>query len=316
MNEKIKMNEKPKVISIVVSAYNEENVLNLFYEETSAILKTCTWDYELIFVDDGSQDNTITLLRTLANTDSRVKVISFSRNFGHEAAMIAGIDYSTGDGIICMDADLQHPPIFIHSIIEQFEQGYEIINMIRTQNKDAGFIKNITSSLFYRILNFMSSAQFENNASDFFAIAKKPAQVLKNEYRERMRFLRGYVQIIGFKKTAIHYTAKKKKKKKLLSFSINALTSFSDFPLKLGIYSGLVVGLFGFILMIYTLYSKYKYNTPSGYATIIVAMCFMFSLLFVLIGIIGQYISILFTEIKGRPIYTVGETINTKGEEE
>jgi len=312
------MKKKTKIISIVVSVYNEEKVLNLFYDETSAILKNCCWDYELIFVDDGSQDASITILKALAQQDPHVKVISFSRNFGHEAAMIAGIDYSTGDGIVCMDADLQHPPALIDNIIEQFEQGYEIVNMIRTQNKDAGFIKNLTSSLFYKILNFMSSAKFENNASDFFAIAKKPAQILKNEYRERMRFLRGYVQIIGFKKTAITYVANERKAgeskynlKKLLSFSINALTSFSDFPLKLGIYSGLFVGLCGFILMIYTLYSRYKLNTPTGYATIIVAMCFMFSLLFVLIGIIGQYISILFTEVKGRPIYTVEEAINT-----
>ena len=311
-----------KTLSVVISVYNEEQILPAFYKEITNILLPCPCNYELIFVNDGSIDGSIRILKEFAAKDSNVKVINFSKNFGHEAAMIAGIDYCIGDGVICMDSDLQHPPRLILDIIDKFEKGYEVINMVRTQNIDAGLFKNVTSKLFYKVLNLMSPVKFENNASDFFAMTNNVALILKTEYREHMRFLRGYVQVLGFEKTSIHYKAEvrragesKYSMKKLLHFSVNALTSFSDLPLKLGIYSGVIVGVLGLILMIYTLYTKYKYNAPNGYATIIVAMCFMFALLFFIIGIIGQYISIIFAEIKDRPIYTVRETINMDSEQ-
>ena len=191
-------------LSVVVSVYNEEKALREFYKETNKILeqiKNAGWEHELIFVNDGSADNSLSILEEIAHEDHDVKLISFSRNFGHEAAMIAGIDYSTGDGIICMDADLQHPPECIPEIIEKFNDGYEVINMVRTQNKSAGLVKNITSSGFYWLINHISDVHFEPNASDFFAISRHVAQVLKDNYREKVRFLRGYVQNVGFKKT-------------------------------------------------------------------------------------------------------------------
>ncbi|GAA4296425.1 glycosyltransferase family 2 protein [Anaerocolumna aminovalerica] len=312
-----------KKISVIVSVYNEEKVLNDFYIETKNVLEQCCWDFEIIFVNDGSHDNSLALLNEIVNKDNKVKVISFSKNFGHEAAMIAGIDYSSGDGVVCMDADLQHPPELIPKIIEKFNEGYEVISMVRTKNQDAGLLKNITSTMFYKILNMMSPVKFENNASDFFAIASNAANVLKKEYRERMRFLRGYVQIIGFNKIVIEYEANDRRAgeskysiKKLVNFSINALLSFSDLPLKLGIFSGLIVAIIGFILMIYTIYTKLVYNAPSGYATIIVVLCFMFSLMFIIIGIIGEYIAIIFAEIKNRPIYIIKETKNLKSIDE
>ena len=312
---------KDKLISAVVSVYNEESVLPAFYEETTKVLENCPWDYELIFVNDGSQDNSMSLLREFAKNNSRVKVVNFSRNFGHEAAMIAGIDHSQGDGIVCLDADLQHPPENIPKIIEKFENGFDVINMVRTKNEDAGLIKRITSKMFYLVLNMMSSVKFENNASDFFAVSRVVADVLKKEYRENIRFLRGFVQNLGFSKTTIEYEARKREAgeskysiRKLLKFSLNALFSFSDMPLKLGIYSGLIVALCGFILMVYTIVNRVCFNVPSGYSTIIVAMCFMFAVLLIIIGIIGEYIAILFAEIKGRPIYIVREFLNGENE--
>ena len=193
-------------LSVVVSVYNEEKALREFYKETNKILeqiKNSGWEHELIFVNDGSKDHSLDILEELAGMDKNVKIVSFSRNFGHEAAMIAGIDYSTGDGIICMDADLQHPPECIPKIIEKFDAGYEVINMVRTKNESAGLIKNITSSGFYWLINHISDVHFEPNASDFFAISRHVAQVLKDNYREKVRFLRGYVQNVGFKKTNI-----------------------------------------------------------------------------------------------------------------
>lgn len=305
-------------LSVVVSVYNEEKALREFYKETNKILeqiKKSGWEHELIFVNDGSADNSLSILEELAREDRDVKLISFSRNFGHEAAMIAGIDYSTGDGIICMDADLQHPPECIPKIIEKFNAGYEVINMVRTQNKSAGLVKNVTSSGFYWLINHISDVHFEPNASDFFAISRHVAQVLKDNYREKVRFLRGYVQNVGFKKTNIEYEARarvagesKYSIKKLFIFSINTILCFSNMPLKLGIYAGVFSAALGVIVMFYTLLTRQ--GAPSGYATIVVLLCFMFAMMFVLIGIIGEYIAILFTELKDRPVYIVEKTEN------
>lgn len=308
-----------KRISIVVSVYNEELSLRDFFQETTKVLETLpdSWEYELLFVNDGSQDQSLSILREFADADSRVKVINFSRNFGHEAAMIAGIDYASGDGIICMDADLQHPPECILEIIEKFEEGYEIINMVRTRNKTAGWIKNVTSAAFYKIINRLSDVKFEPNASDFFAMNRAAADVLRNNYREKVRFLRGYVQNIGFEKTTIEYVARprfagesKYSLKSLVELSINTILCFSDLPLKLGIYSGCIVALFGLLVMIYTIYTWFVYGAPNGYATIVVLICFMFAMLFIIVGIIGEYIAILFAELKDRPVYIVKDTKN------
>lgn len=311
-----------KTLSVVVSCYNEELALNRFYEETASILNKLDWDYELIFVNDGSQDSTMEVLTRLSLKDPNVKVISFSRNFGHEAAMIAGLDYSTGDGIVCMDADLQHPPEYLPEIVKKFTEGYDIINMVRTKNESAGWVKNLASSAFYHLINVLSDVKFEPNASDFFAISKKACKVLKDNYREKVRFLRGYVQNIGFRRTTIEYEARvrvagesKYSMKKLIAFSLNTIMCFSNLPLKLGIYAGCGAGIMGLAMMIYTIWSWARIGTPNGYATTIVLICFMFSVLFLIVGIIGNYIAILFAELKDRPIYIVGETMNVDEED-
>lgn len=304
-----------RLVSVVVSVYNEEKALEQFYTETKRVLEQISWRYELIFVNDGSQDGSLLLLEQLAAGDNTVKVVSFSRNFGHEAAMIAGLDYSSGDGIICMDADLQHPPQCIPRIIDCLEEGYEVVNMVRTANRSAGLVKNVTSSGFYWLINRIADVHFEPNASDFFAISRHVAQVLKTSYREKVRFLRGYVQNVGFKRTTIEFEAgtrvageSKYSIRRLLSFSINTILCFSNMPLKLGIYAGIFSALMGVAVMIYTLLTRQ--GAPSGYATIVVLLCFMFAMMFALIGIIGEYIAILFTEMKDRPIYIVDRTKN------
>jgi glycosyltransferase involved in cell wall biosynthesis len=306
-----------KTLSVVVSCYNEELALNQFYQETAKILNKLIWDYELIFVNDGSQDGTMKILDDLSRLDKKVKVISFSRNFGHEAAMIAGLDYSSGDGIVCMDADLQHPPQYLPEIVRKFEDGYDVINMVRTKNESAGWFKNFASSAFYHLINVLSDVKFEPNASDFFAISGRAGTVLKDNYREKVRFLRGYVQNIGFNRTTIEYEAgvrvageSKYSIKKLMAFSLNTIMCFSNLPLKLGIYAGCGAGVLGIIMMIYTIWSWARVGTPNGYATTIVLICFMFAVLFLIVGIIGNYIAILFAELKDRPIYIVGETKN------
>ena len=306
-----------KKLSVVVSVYNEEQALPMFYETIKLILEILPWDYELLFVNDGSRDDSLSILREYAARDEKVKVVSFSRNFGHEAAMIAGIDYADGDGIVCMDADLQHPPECLPEIVRKFEEGCGVISMVRTKNKSAGLIKNITSAGFYWVINTLSEVKFEPNASDFFAVSREAAEVLRKNYREKVRFLRGYVQSIGFQKTTITYEAhdrvageSKYSIRKLLAFSMNTIMCFSNLPLKLGIYAGSFAGLLGVAVMIYTLFTRQ--GAPSGYATIVILNCFMFAILFLIVGIIGEYIAILFSELKDRPIYIVEETQNVE----
>lgn len=307
-----------KKISLVVSVYNEEGALQDFYNEAVKVCESLlTWDYEIVFVNDGSTDKSLSLLEGFASVNSNIKVIDFSRNFGHEAAMIAGIDYATGDAIVCMDADLQHPPKIIPQIIEKIENGFDVVSMIRTKNDDVGLVKKITSRAFYGVLNMMSKSKFEPNSSDFFAISRKVADVLRNDYREKVRYLRGFVQNVGFKKTTLEFEAGKRVAgeskysiSKLVKFSVNAICSFSDLPLKLGIYTGSFVGFAGLILMLYSIINKFINDAPSGYTTIVVALCFLFAVLLFVVGIIGQYISILFFEIKDRPIYIVNKVIN------
>lgn len=305
-----------KKISIVVSVYNEEAVLEKFNSAFENMKEKIKWDYELIFVNDGSTDKSLTILQNIARDHNKVKIISFSKNFGHEAAMIAGIDNADGEGIVCMDADLQHPLECIPDIIKKFEEEYDVINMIRLANKSAGPIKNITSKGFYKVINMLSTGtSFQENASDFFAISKRVAEILRNNYRERNRFLRGYVQNVGFKTTSLEYVAPERAGgqshysiKKLIKFSIDTIICFSDFPLKLGIYAGFLSAIMGVIVLIYTLFSFH--SAPTGYTTLVVLICFLFAMLFLVVGIIGQYIAILFSEIKDRPIYIIERKVN------
>ena len=271
---------------------------------------------ELLFVDDGSSDRSPFILDRFASENpDLVRVIHFSKNFGHEAAMTAGLDYAKGDFLIFMDADLQHSPKLIPEMLRKHEEGFHVVSMVRTKNSSAGLLKNLTSSAFYFVLNRLSPLHFEANASDFFGISKEVQEVLKKYYREKVRYLRGYVQSVGFSKTTIEYEAGERQGgrshysiRKLWIFSKNTLLSFSNLPLKLGIFASVCSAFLGLLLLIYTLLTRK--GAPSGYATIVVLLCFMFAVLFFVVGIIGEYIALLFEEIKDRPIYIVSEVKN------
>ena len=310
-------------LSIIVSVYNEEAGIRRFYEVCAGVLASLSvsYEYEIIFINDGSSDKSGEILRDFADRDrEHVRVIEFSKNFGHEAAMTAGLDYALGDILIFLDSDLQHPPRLIPEIVEKMEAGADIINMVRTKNSTAGLIKSITSGGFYALINLMSDIKLEPSASDFFALRKEVAEVLRHSYREKVRFLRGYVQNVGFKKETIEFEAPPRVAgkshysiKKLFRFSIDTILCFSNMPLKLGIYAGLFSGFLGLLLIVYTLLTRQ--GAPSGYATIIIVLCFMFAMLFVILGIIGEYIAILFAELKDRPIYIVRDIYEGKKED-
>ena len=320
-----------KNCSIIVSVYNEEASLEKFFEACFSVLNednqqneqgsTCEsimkkYKTEILFVDDGSTDASSLILDKLAlEHPDLLRVIHFSRNFGHEAAMTAGLDYAQGDFLIFMDADLQHSPDLIPEMLEKYEEGFHVVSMVRTRNASAGILKNVSSAAFYWVLNHLSPLHFEKNASDFFGISSTVQQVLKRHYREKVRYLRGYVQSVGFSKTKIEYEAGVRQGgkshyslRKLWAFSRNTLLSFSNLPLKLGIFASGCSMFLGILLLVYTLLTRK--GAPSGYATIVVLLCFMFAVLFFVVGIIGEYIALLFEEIKDRPIYVVSKTMN------
>lgn len=305
------------LLSIIISVYNEEDVLVKFYNEMNNCLENLKIEYEIVFVNDGSTDKSLQIISKFAVGRKNIKIVNLSKNFGHEAAMIAGIDYSCGDAVICMDADLQHPPLLIADMIRKFSEGYEIVNMKRTENQSAGIIKRITSSLFYYLLNKISPVRFEPNASDFFLISKRVANILKNEYRERARFIRGFIQIVGFKRTYLEFIAAERvggKSKysfiKLFKFSMNAILTFSNLPLILGVLASIIVGIFGILVAVYSIIMKMRGYSPSGYTTIVVMISLLFSAQFFITGIIGEYLGFVFSETKKRPIYIIDKIID------
>jgi len=302
-------------ISIIVSVFNEEDNLLNFILELEDYIKD--YNYDVTFVNDGSYDKSLSILKKIKDTHQFINIISFSRNFGHEAAMLAGIDNAQGNYIICLDADLQHPPKKIIEMIEKAKLGFDIVTTRRISREDGGFIKKILSKIFYKFLNKISPVEFEQNASDFFLISRKIKLILQNEYRERTRFLRGFIQSVGFKKTHIEYNATKRKAGEssysffsLIKLSINAIIAFSKLPLYLGIYLGVIFGLFSIVIAIYSLIMKFIDNTPPGYTTLIIVISLLFSIQFFIIGIIGVYIGFLFEEQKKRPIYIIDKFYN------
>jgi len=307
--------------SIVVSVYNEEESVAMFYKSLSETLAALQINHEIIFVNDGSSDNSLSLLKEIATSDKTVKIIDFSRNFGHEAAMIAGIDHACGEVVICMDSDLQHPPEMIPAMLRKRADGFDVVNTIRTVRKDAGFLQKMHSKLFYKFINSISSVKLTENASDFFLISQKVCKVLRSDYRERTRFLRGIIQLVGFKKTAIEYIAPKRiagKSKysffKLLKLSFTAVSSFSKLPLQLGIITGLIFSAISLILIAFSIIMWILEKVIPGYTTLIIFMSAFAGIQLFVTGLIGQYISYVFDEVKGRPSYIVDEIYNFKDE--
>lgn len=314
-------------ISVVFSVYNESESLTALFREITDMTNAAEYSIEWIFVNDGSKDDSLEKIRTFCHTavvpGSEISYLSFSRNFGHEAAMIAGIDMATGDAIICMDADLQHPVPLIPEMVRAHQKGYDIVTMVRTKNEGVNRINNFLSGAFYRIMNHYSKQKLVENASDFFLIARPVAEVLKKNYRESNRFLRGIVQTLGYNSTSIEYIAPARKAGKtkyslikLISLTVNAFTSFSKAPLSLGIWFGFIFALISLVLGIYTLWTYFFGQAPpSGYTTIVLFISLSFSILFFLIGIIGIYVGYLFDEQKKRPLYLIQEQGNSQNRE-
>ncbi|HRV89054.1 MAG TPA: glycosyltransferase family 2 protein [Prolixibacteraceae bacterium] len=310
----------PEKVSVIFSVFNEEGSLPALFNGLRQLAGRQGGEWEFLFVDDGSNDASAALIRqfcTEATPEVTVRLIRFSRNFGHEAAMIAGIDHASGEALLCLDADLQHPLAMIPGMIDRYRKGKEIVIMNRKSNLGNSPAGNFFSSLFYGLINRLSPDKLQKNSSDFFLISRQVAELLRHDFRERNRFLRGIIQIIGFPSDALTYEAPARiagKTKysflKLTRLTARAITSFSNAPLYLGIWFGFFFALLSLILGLYSLWVFFFGQTPpSGYTTIILFLSVSFAILFFLIGIIGIYTGYLFDEQKKRPLYIVEESV-------
>ncbi len=311
-----------KRVSIIVSLYNEALAIPDFWNSlNNAILQLEEVDaIEILWVNDGSNDDTSKKINEIITVkDDKIEhvLIEFSRNYGHEAAMIAGIDYATGDALICMDADLQHPPEKISTMLSVYSSGFDVVLAHRKEREDSSLFKKALSTFFYTFLNAISTFKFNKNASDFFLISKRVQQILKDNYRERNRFLRGYAQIVGFNATHIEYNAPKRiagksnySYKKLVKLSFDAVFSFSNKPLQVASYISI---LFVFFTVSIGVYSFVTYfigdKPPSGYTTLIIFTSICFSFLFIILAILSIYFSKALDEIRERPIYIIKKLV-------
>jgi dolichol-phosphate mannosyltransferase len=303
-------------LNIVISMYNEAEGICPFaqhlVEAVTALPVECC---HIVWVDDGSQDDTVALLRPLLRSSKGVQhsLIRFSKNFGHEAAMLAGLDVSTEGAVLCMDSDGQHPPEVISDLWEQYLEGGEVVLAHRLSRADASVTGNLMSQLFYRMMNGLSDVRFQANASDFFLIDQKVAEVLRQEYRERNRFLRGFIQSVGFEQRVVEYDSperalgqSKYSFKSLLKLSANALFVFSSRPLRITIFFSSMFVLFTLLFASYSLWVFWFHERPpSGYTSIVLLNSVAFSMLFVAISVLAVYFEKALSEIRGRPIYLV-----------
>jgi len=311
-----------KKISIIIPVFNEQDNVEELHRRLVQSMNQSGYEYEIIFADDGSTDQTYEHLEKLHAADGRVKFLSLSRNFGHQAAILAGLDAATGQAVIMMDGDLQHPPEQLPDMLRKWEQGYEIVSMVREKTPDAGFFKNFTASVFYFIINLIGNVKIEKNAADFRLIDIKVAQTLR-DMRERSRFLRGLIGWVGFKKVSLPYTAgerfggqRKYSFRKMLLFALDAVVSFSAFPLRLSAFLGFFAIILGLIYFIYIIYIKIAGLAVPGWASILGVVIFFGGVQLLMLGIIGEYISRIYEETKQRPVYIVRSTLGSYEQQE
>ena len=310
----MKYDELRKKISIVVPVKDEEMAIKPFLKEIGDKLKNIKYALEIIFVDDGSSDNTLSTIKKISVTQKEVKYISFSRNFGKEAAMSAGIDYATGDAVIPMDVDLQDPPIVIHEFIRLWEEGFDTVYGYRLSRNEDTASKKMTAGMFYKIFNKISDNPIPYNAGDFRLIDRKVVDILR-KMPEQNRFMKGLFAWPGFKTTSVpyHRPARKHGKTKfnawkLWNFAVDGITSFSTWPLRIWSYIGggiaaISLAFMGFIIL-RTLVSGRDFP---GYASIMSAVLFFGAMQLISIGVLGEYIGRLYMEVKKRPNYIVSE---------
>ena len=300
-------------LCIVTPCFNEEAVLPLFYRNLKAVLGRMPGaETVILFVDDGSTDTTLQILNQLAATDDAVGVVSLSRNFGHQIAITAGLDYAVGDAILMMDSDLQHPPELIPLMVQKWQEGFDVVSAIRQTTKGASFLKRQSSSLFYLVFNALSEVKVPMGAADFCLLSER-AKLALQSMPERHRLLRGMISWIGFRRALLSYEAPERaagsSKYNLIwmeSLALDGVSSFSAAPVRLAFRVGVLIITIALVYFCYILYAAFRYgDVVRGWSSLVVVILGMGGSQLFFIGIIGEYLSRLYEEGKHRPLYFV-----------
>jgi polyisoprenyl-phosphate glycosyltransferase len=300
--------------SIVVPVYNEEEVIHETYRRLTEVMRSTKEAYELLFVNDGSKDRTAEIIKEYSEQDPAVVLLDFARNFGHQIAITAGMDYARGEAVVVIDADLQDPPELILEMIEKWKQGFDVVYAKRTKRKGETYFKKQTAAMFYRFLRAMTDIDIPLDTGDFRLLDRKVCNQM-NSIQEKNRFVRGLVSWVGFKQIAVEYERderlageSKYPLKKMLKLSMDGITSFSYKPLKLASYAGVTLSGVGFIYLLVVLYLKlFTDSTITGWSSLIVIQLFFSGIILIILGMIGEYIGRIYDETKNRPLYIVRE---------
>ncbi|WP_035020474.1 glycosyltransferase family 2 protein [Anoxybacillus flavithermus] len=309
--------------SVVIPVYNEALVIRETYKRLKRVMEQTDGAYELLFVNDGSKDDTLDILKELAVRDDTVKYLDFSRNFGHQIAITAGMDYASGEAIVIIDADLQDPPELILDMIGKWKEGYDVVYAKRTKRKGETFFKKATAYAFYRLLRAATEIDIPLDTGDFRLVDRKVRDELV-EMRERSRFVRGLVSWVGFKQTAIEYERDERfagetkyPLKKMIRFSLDGITSFSYKPLKLASLLGFLLSFVSVVWMIAVLYLKlFTHSTVTGWSSLVMTVLFFNGVVLIMLGVIGEYIGRIYDEVKHRPLYILKESWGIRRENE
>ncbi|MFT7592569.1 MAG: glycosyltransferase involved in cell wall biosynthesis [bacterium] len=303
------------MISVVIPIYNEENNILPMYGRMTAVFDKLNVEREFIYVNDGSVDDSELVIRQLADQDEDVKYINFSRNFGHQIAVSAGLEFTVGDKVIIIDADGQDPPEVIEQLYLKSLEGFEVVYAKREARKGDSIVKKATAKWFYRILNRITTFDIPLDTGDFRIMDRKVVDQLIN-MPERHKFLRGQISWIGFNQTSVTYKREERMSgnsgytyAQMVRFALDGITSFSNWPLKIATISGFLFSFIGFILILYTLYSKYySPSYQSGWASQMITIIFIGGIQLIGIGIIGEYVSRMNENIKNRPLYIIKDS--------
>ena len=303
-----------KLISVVLPAYNETGNIVLIAEKLQEVLTPLNYSYEIIFVNDGSKDSTQEILSSLASKNANIHYIELSRNFGHQNALKAGIDMASGDCVISMDCDMQHPPEIIKEFIKKWEEGYDVVYSIRQESKELTGFKRSTSKLFYSMINSMSDINLEQGTADFRLLDRKVANIFSN-LSENEPFIRGLIKWLGFKQFAIEYIPSNRYAgkshytfRKMMRFALQGITSFSTKPLYTAVYLGFIFSLLSLFYIPYVIHAFYTGKEVAGWASVIMTIVFFGGVQLMILGIIGIYIGKLFMQSKQRPTYIIRST--------
>ncbi|SHK11069.1 glycosyltransferase family 2 protein [Hymenobacter psychrotolerans] len=302
-------------LSVIIPIYNEESNIPALYDRLREVLDPMGLRYEFIFINDGSRDKSLQLVQTLALRDERVRYIDFSRNFGHQIAVTAGLDLSSGEAVVIIDADLQDPPELIVPLYQKLQEGYEVVYAKRRSRQGESAAKKTTAKLFYRILASITNISIPVDTGDFRIISRKVVDALKR-MPEQNKFIRGQISWIGYRQTFVEYDRAERAGgetgytyRKMIRLALDGITGFSDVPLKVATVSGFLVSGVAFVVMLYTLYARFvSGNYQPGWASLMVSILFLGGVQLIAIGIIGEYIARLSANVRQRPLYIISDT--------